>query len=260
LSSFRSHIIAIEVEAFIGLWLISGAYPLIAQLVTFALFASLGAMSFYMALKGESSCGCWGRIQVSPWITLAVDLLALAGIGSSFFRKAPFEQSLTWRRSPVKPLAGAVAILVVVSGVFISSVNDPWSQLARLRGDFITVEPALCELGSGYRGERRKFAVNLVNHGDLPVNFVGGTTDCGCIATDDLPIVLAPGESRTIHVRMVFKGSKGVFQRRYVLYTDEERQKFVVARIKGEVAEQPEIAREIRTTDHSQPADDAAGK
>jgi hypothetical protein len=61
------------------------------------------------------------------------------------------------------------------------------------------------------------------------------TSDCNCLATDDLPVSVPPGESRPIAVRVYFKGKLGRFQRAFALYTDDYTQPVVVARFSGRV-------------------------
>jgi hypothetical protein len=242
LHSLRAQIAVIQIEALIGLWLLTGVYPHVARWIALCLFSTLAAASLYLGVRGESSCGCWGRLQVNPWITFAVDISAVIALALCRFPPPQFtEQSYSWIKSAGRLLGGAAAILAVAGGVFLLIANDPWSQLARWRGEFIIVEPPVSDLGSAPLGERRSFTINLANYGDRYVTCIGGTTTCACTATEDLPITVSPGESKPIRVRMVYRGSTGLFQHRFVLYTDEERQKFVVARFIGEVTEPPTI-------------------
>jgi hypothetical protein len=72
--------VVIPAEIFIGLWLLSGLWPRwswVSGLVTFSAFAWY---SLFAGLSGRASCGCFGSGAVSPWTTLAVDLLAVAAL------------------------------------------------------------------------------------------------------------------------------------------------------------------------------------
>jgi len=55
------------------------------------------------------------------------------------------------------------------------------------------------------------------------------------VATDDLPLTLNAGETRSMTVRIRFTGAVGKFQRRFVLMTDNGNQWVVRARISGRV-------------------------
>ena len=45
-----------------------------AAVITFTAFA---AVSFYLGIIGQASCGCFGTIQASPWTAFGVDVGAL---------------------------------------------------------------------------------------------------------------------------------------------------------------------------------------
>jgi hypothetical protein len=64
-------------ETCFGAWLVVGARTNGTWRATVALFATFASVSGYKALSGASSCGCLGTIQVNPWISLEVDVVAL---------------------------------------------------------------------------------------------------------------------------------------------------------------------------------------
>jgi hypothetical protein len=237
----RLQIATIEVEVFLGLWLLSGWSAHAARVTAVGFFALLASVSFYLALTGQRSCGCLGRVEVNPWLTFAFDVAVMAAL--ALFRPqpihAPNQHTDTWFVGVLKTVAGAVAILVLVSGVFLLASDNPFDALARLRGESLTVEPSVSQLGDGVVREKRTFTIYLRNHTDRPIRVVGGTTTCACIATNDLPIVVPPHDAQPMEVQMIFKGGTGRFQQRFVLYTDDEQQKVVVARFSGRVVEPP---------------------
>jgi hypothetical protein len=126
-------------------------------------------------------------------------------------------------------------LLLLAGATFLLASDDPEGALARLRGESITVEPSVSEVGDGPVGQEEKIRIRLTNRTDRPIRVVGGTTTCSCIATQDLPIVLARGETRGIDVFVKFTGSPGRFLRRFVLFTDDETQPVTVARFSGRV-------------------------
>lgn len=67
-----------EFELVLGVWLLSGLYRRLAWAVTVACFLAFTAAAFQKGLAGESSCGCFGKLPVPPWVMLIVDVFAVA--------------------------------------------------------------------------------------------------------------------------------------------------------------------------------------
>ena len=73
-------IAVVELELFLGLWLLSGIWVKWAWRVSLAVFFGFAAASFSKGLMGDASCGCFGRVPVSPWWTLTMDMVAVAAL------------------------------------------------------------------------------------------------------------------------------------------------------------------------------------
>ncbi len=71
-------IAAVEFEIFFGLWLLRGLLPRLTWMAALGCFGVFACVSLYKALAGEASCGCFGKIEVNPWITLSIDTAAIA--------------------------------------------------------------------------------------------------------------------------------------------------------------------------------------
>lgn len=67
----------VECELALGVWLISGLYGRAARYVSIATFTLFGAVSLFRALRGDTSCGCFGGMTVSPWLTALADSAAV---------------------------------------------------------------------------------------------------------------------------------------------------------------------------------------
>ncbi len=239
LSSPRIQVATIEVEILLGWWLLSGRAIRAAWTVTLVFFGILASASLYLALAGQTSCGCFGRVAVNPWITFAIDVSAVAALLLCRPRQSHVPQGdfARWVPGLVKTGVGAAAFFLLIAGGFLLAFDNPADALARLRGESLTVDPSVSEVGEAVVGTRRPFTVRLVNHTDRPIRVVGGTATCGCIATNDLPIIVPPHDAQPIEVQMTFRGGAGRFQHRFVLYTDDEQQRTVVARFAGHVVE-----------------------
>jgi hypothetical protein len=100
------NILVVGFELFFGFWLVFGLLAKLTQFATTMLFFVFAAVSFYKAISGEVSCGCFGAITVNPWITMTGDLVVVAVVLLMFRIKQTVE-------SDSKPL-----LLPVVSIVF----------------------------------------------------------------------------------------------------------------------------------------------
>jgi len=148
LESGRAQLIVIEVEALLGLWLLAGLYARVLRWVSLLFFAILSVTSLYLALIGESSCGCFGRIRLNPWLTFSVDVIAAAAL---VYWKIPARcrESIAPSYTPAfRAIVGASVFLLLIVGEFLVAFDNPWSALARLRGEGLLVEPAVRTRGA----------------------------------------------------------------------------------------------------------------
>ena len=239
LFSPRVRFAVMEVEALLGLWFLSGWAKRAAWIVAVAFFLILAGTSLYLGLIGQSSCGCFGRITVSPWGAFGVDVVCLMSLAwcRPVFLGGETVYGMRWRRDAITITAGVSAILFVCLGGILLAGVRPGDFLARVRGESISVDPPVTDMGAETAGQVRRFTVSLRNHTDHTVKVVGGTANCSCMATGDLPVEIPPGDSAPITVSASFKGTSGMFQNEFYLYTDDERQNRVPARFKGRIIE-----------------------
>lgn len=219
----------IEVELLIGLWLLTGWQSRTARWVAIALFSIFTLTNLYLAVVGQRSCGCFGQVEVSPWLTAALDILAVSAL---LVAGPPPQQTL----SPfLETFTAAALTLALIGGTFLVIFPDPAYALARFRGEWLDISPSVCQLGEGHNGESRLFQLELRNNTRQPVRFIGGTTTCSCIATGDLPLTIPPGQKASIRVRARFSGSPGTFEHAFILLDDCQNQRHVIARFAGRV-------------------------
>lgn len=63
-----------------GAYLLSGVYAKASRWLGGLLFVALAIYSFWMAMSGAESCGCFGPIHIHPWWTFFIDLAVSIGI------------------------------------------------------------------------------------------------------------------------------------------------------------------------------------
>jgi hypothetical protein len=68
------NVLIVEFELLFALWLCFGQLPKLTRLASITLFSIFAAVSFYKAVSGESSCGCFGNVSINPWYTMTLDL------------------------------------------------------------------------------------------------------------------------------------------------------------------------------------------
>jgi hypothetical protein len=64
----------VEMEILFGLWLLANILPKLTWAAALACFILFTCISFYKALSGHASCGCFGRVSVNPWYTATLDV------------------------------------------------------------------------------------------------------------------------------------------------------------------------------------------
>lgn len=79
--SWEFFLIQIPLELGLGIWLLSGLFRKAVWLVAVISFGLFSLVTLQKIISGAESCGCFGRVQVDPWITfLAVDISFLLAL------------------------------------------------------------------------------------------------------------------------------------------------------------------------------------
>jgi hypothetical protein len=185
-------------------------------------------ISLYLGAIGQASCGCFGAVRASPWHAFAVDMTALVLLGMA---RPDFHilRGLTrrqWRTAMLRGLSAAVVVVALGGGIIglaSLSFGSVDAALARLRGERISIRPSIVDVGAGQPGDTLEAVVEVVNRTDRPVNLLGGTSDCSCVTTRDLPVALEPGEARSVSVQVRLTGNAGFFNRKAFFWTDCEQ-------------------------------------
>ena len=145
--------------------------------------------------------------------------------------------SLTRSALPAACIFGGVlAFLGLLVGFSYALFGSTDAALAYFRGERLSIRPRLVDVGEGMPGENRTETVDLVNRTDQPIRIVGGTSDCSCIVTKDLPLFVPAGGTRTISVTIHLPRTAGMFTRRALLLTDDDRARKIGFRLTGRIA------------------------
>jgi hypothetical protein len=212
-----ARLLVVEWECVLGVWLLSGVGRTAAWAAAGATFAAFAWVSAATGLAGQASCGCFGAVPTSPWVVFGLDLVVLVSLLIVRPPLGAVRAGLP-RLLSVRATAAAALVAAALLGVASSRVGD--RVRVGLHGGVVTVEQAVVEFGTHRPGEARFAPVTLTNHSDRPVRLVGGTIDCFCDVTPDLPLRLEPGERGTFRVRVNPSSGSGLYQRPVHVWTD----------------------------------------
>ena len=73
-------IVETEAEILLGLWLLSGLAADYSRAMATIAFGAFAVITCYKGIKGDASCGCFGKMEIRPWYTMALDLVVVAGL------------------------------------------------------------------------------------------------------------------------------------------------------------------------------------
>lgn len=232
----------VQLEIFLGVWLLWGKHPVGAWVVALLVFTGFAAVSGYLGWAGQPSCGCFGKLSVSPWYAFGIDLAALVALlvarpDLALLREKGRPSLARVLATAAFGLLSVIAVFGMLAGLAALRFGSPEAALAYFRGELVSVRPRLVEVGEGVPGEHLQATVELVNRTDRPIRVVGGTSDCSCVATENLPLTLAPGEARSVTVHVRLSGAPGMFTRQVAFLTADDRLREIRFRLTGWVRE-----------------------
>jgi hypothetical protein len=222
-------------EFAIGLWLLTGRQRPFAWAAAVATFVLFSAVSGYLGSVGVARCGCFGVIEASPWVAFAVDVTAVAALLVGRPRLADIGLRPFAIYAAVV-IGGASSVVGIASAVGVLTFGSVEAGVAWLRGEQLT-SPDYVDFGDGPPGGRIERSVEVANHTDHPVRLLGGTSDCSCVTTTDLPLTLPANGRAVIAVRIGLPTSLGVVSRRAELWTDCDGQRTITLRLGARVVD-----------------------
>ncbi|HEY7314869.1 MAG TPA: MauE/DoxX family redox-associated membrane protein [Gemmataceae bacterium] len=143
----------VEFEIFLAAWLLWGRQPLGSWATALGAFSIFAAVSAYQGWIGRASCGCFGRLSVSPWSAFGIDLAVLLALvvgrpDLAAVRQHP-RRILTNILPAAYGLSGAAVVLGVLAALASLLFGSPDAALAHLRGERISLYPRLVDVGTG---------------------------------------------------------------------------------------------------------------
>jgi hypothetical protein len=206
--------VAVGWELFLGVWLLSGTARRWAWVFALLTFTAFALVSGYLGIIGQANCGCFGVIQASPWVAFGVDIAVLALLVLARPRAESADAvGLRW-------VGGVAAVLVALLATSFLIFGSAEAAVAKLRGQTLTNTSHL-DFGTGTPGTVATATATVHNWTDAPLRLIGGTSDCSCLATQDLPITIPPNGSVEVSVKLkIPAGTPGQLTRSVEFLTD----------------------------------------
>ena len=208
--------------------------------VGIAVMAAFASYNLILLAEDKPSCGCFGVVSVSPWMSLCVDFV---GVGLLFatVRTTP---SSPWRNGLsvaglVRPAFYTLIVTAGYSGVQHFLYLSPLG--VRVRNETITVLPESLWAGDVATGQYHEVRIGLRNNLDRPITLVGGTKNCSCYAIKDLPATLARGEVRYVPVDVRAPKRRGSFAVRVGFYADLGTMHSISCQVKGRAIDEQSV-------------------
>ena len=164
-------IILVEFEFSFSLWLLVGFCPRLTRWGTALLFSAFFLVSFFKAIVGEESCGCFGTAKVNPWFTAALDLaLAILSVIA--------DQRPSVNRQSLKKRAILLAVLwPAASAALIYFAFLPFLGLDCAASAF--------DFGVSRQREDLTHTFELTNRSNRPITITSIKTSCGCMIPEN---------------------------------------------------------------------------
>ena len=213
-SSSSIRFIAIQTEIVLGTWLILGMARRTAWTMALILFAIMAVASLWLAIQGQSDCGCFGSIHVSPWLTFAIDMVSIALLILTRPKRLHWQNAL---------LPISLCAILILSGVGLSTWTDSSAgrrTIAKFQGHDILLEASQIDIGSGRPDETKTVEITLHNLANHDIKIVGGKASCSCVATKGLPMTVKANGTAHIPIEVTYLSDPGLFKREFTLLID----------------------------------------
>lgn len=216
-------VMIIEGELIVGACLLSGMRPVLVSKLTIGLFSLFTLASGFAFFNGAPTCDCFGPIRMKPLYVCIFD----AGVVFAFLYCGP-KETILYNPLPLKafrPILGGIGLSVFALGIFHVFQIDPAIAFAKLNGRTAVVYPVVLDLGQQKAGKEVHSSIKVSNLGVEPIYIAGGSSDCTCIVTDNLPCHLPGGKDIDLPIRIKLPDATGSFQRQAFLWTDAYHRK-----------------------------------
>lgn len=115
-------------EASLGIWLMVGYAPVVARQIAAVVFSLFAGWSLSLGVAGAESCGCFGKLNLNPWVMLVFDGAIVAIL---FFLHPVASGASSGNHTHGSFLLSLKIIVGFVVGILIAAASREWN----LNGD-----------------------------------------------------------------------------------------------------------------------------
>lgn len=128
ISSFLFSIGAASLEFVLGIICLAGVQTRIVGSIVLALFCAFLAYSLSLAVSGAHGCGCFGDVEISPWVTSVLDAaiavaLALSLRRSNHVWRDVDQLGTTSNHRAIYRMAVCTVLAVSIAAVFVFAIG-----------------------------------------------------------------------------------------------------------------------------------------
>lgn len=111
-------ILIIHCEWVLAAWLLAGICRRAAWWTSIGAFSVFATVALTHVVRGDVSCGCFGSLNVSPWVSLAIDVVAISAL---LVGREALKVDMVGSRFRVATAAGVLCVLIIPSNWAIAS-------------------------------------------------------------------------------------------------------------------------------------------
>lgn len=214
LSSLPLAIVQVEFETVLGTLLLAGIWARVIRYLTLGTLAVFLGFSAYKTWGGAASCGCFGKVEVDPRITMVMDLVLIACLHVPNCNRS---ESCSISRKQILivtiGLLGCAGLLPKMLGL---------RPLAMILQPDIIADSNVFDFGIRKVSDGLQFEhdFKIENRGKKSVRILNSTSSCRCTVADFPKEPIPPGGSIFIHINANWDGKFGQQREQVMLVTD----------------------------------------
>jgi Protein of unknown function (DUF1573) len=229
------HVFAVQFEIYLGLWLILAKNRVPPLVVSTVVFFGFVILNIHDVMQGVAKCGCFGDLPITPRFALFVDLAAIALLILVLIKKIRDTQNSAKQIATDILKFALLQLMLATSYTIFLAVTFSRTEifLSSVSGKGVVVSPSDLPFGNVPEGSQITKSLRIFNISNRSITITGGTADCSCVATTDLPLVISPSGYQDISVSFRAPETSGLFRREAYLWTDVEDQQVITVVLSG---------------------------
>jgi len=224
--------------AWMALWLASGVFRRWLWTCALVLFSGLGAVAGHTAFRGEASCGCFGALQISPWVTLGLDGIAIMAL---LLTRPKGNTSADGQGRRAILTAGVGVLLTVPLAVFM--LRQPPVGLSAAGQAAASNQPdtppgpnqLLADLGYVPAKSTHPIHFILANGAARPMAIVKIEKECNCVQFPTTLPAVPPHGTLPVEATFAAPDLHAPYTKHVVLFTDNPQMPTIVLQVQARI-------------------------